>query len=395
MTTGVLPSRIGMEANEDMRRAKAKVTDDILQHSLGRVFRAAGYETAYGGKVHLPMTLDAIGFDCVSKDERAELAQDCTAFLRKPHEKPFLLVASFINPHDICYMAIESFAQAQGKKAGAASPSQRPPHQIALDEAMQLPEGMAADQFYRNVCPPLPANFAIPAGEPEAVRRVDPRDFRFYVREHWSPEQWRLHRWAYCRLTERADAEIGTVLQALRDAGLEENTLVVFTSDHGDMDSAHHLEHKSVLYEEAARVPFLVTLRGVTQPGLVDREHLVSTGLDLIPTLCDFAGIAAPPGRAGRSVRAWAEGRRPQAWRESLVVEGNVSRMIRSARFKYTVYDAGKPREVLIDLEADPGEMNNLAQDAAYLQTLQDHRKLLRQWYRDNGEQLDDKYLVP
>ena len=60
--------------------------------------------------------------------------------------------------------------------------------------------------------------------------------------------------WLYARLTEESDRRIGAVLQALKDAGLEERTLVIFTSDHGDMDSSHRLEHKSVLYEEAARV---------------------------------------------------------------------------------------------------------------------------------------------
>jgi choline-sulfatase len=396
MMTGVLPSRIRLEANEDMRRVK--VTEDIVQHSLGNVFRAAGYETVYGGKVHLPMGLEAIGFDGITKDERAQLADDCAAFLRKKHDKPFLLVASFINPHDICYMAARSFEQATGKKAagtGTQRPGQRPPHLTALEDAVKLPAGMSRDEFFRTRCPPLPANFEVPKGEPEAVRLVDPRDFRFYVRGHWSEEQWRLHRWAYCRLTERVDAEIGTVLQALRDAGLEENTLIVFTSDHGDMDSAHRLEHKSVLYEEATRVPLVVSLKGVTKPGLVDKEHLVSTGLDLIPTLCDYARIAPPQNRAGRSVRALAAGRKPEAWRESLVVESNRSRMIRTTRFKYTVYDSGTPREVLIDLEKDPGEMKNLAQDAEFRNTLEDHRKSLRAWYRDNGEQLDARYIVP
>jgi len=397
MMAGVLPSRIGMEANEDMRQAKAKVSQDILQRCLGQVFRQAGYETLYGGKVHLPMTLEQIGFELITRDERAQLADECAALLRKKHDKPFLMVASFINPHDICYMAIRSFEQSSGKavlgkRAGQEGSARA--ELAALDEALKLPAGMSREAFFSTVCPPLPANFEIPPHEPESAIKVDPRNFRVYAREQWSPEQWRLHRWAYCRLTERVDAEIATVLKALRDAGLEENTLVVFTSDHGDMDSAHRLEHKSVLYEEATRVPFVVSLKGVTKPGLVDKEHLVSTGLDLIPTLCDYAGIAKPQGLAGRSVRALAEGRPGDAWRDSLVVESNHSRMIRTAGFKYTVYDSGKPQEVLIDLEQDPGEMKNLAEDPAYRETLQKHRKLLLQWYRDNGEQLDAKYVI-
>jgi len=378
MMTGVMPSRIGMEDNADIQK---KVPGEILEQSLGWVFRNAGYETAYGGKVHLPMTLEQIGFDCISQDERRGLADACAAFLRRKHERPFLLVASFINPHDICYMAIN----ANGKK---------PYYTKELSNAQKLPEGVSRQEFLEKICPPLPPNFEIPQGEPEGVTQVDPRRFRFYVREHWGEEDWRLHRWAYCRLTEVVDAEIGTVLRALREAGLEESTLVVFSSDHGDLDATHRLEHKSVLYEEAMRVPFVVSWKGVTKPGLVDSDHLVSTGLDLIPTLCDFAGITPPKGLTGRSVRPLAEGRKPDSWRDLLVVESKHSRAIRTGRFKYTVYDVGEHREALGDLEKDPGEMKNLAGDPAFINVLEKHRKILRKCMEETGDKVADRYIV-
>lgn len=391
--TGVMPGRIGVEHNDDM--PDARVSEVLLRNSLGRVFRQAGYQTAYGGKVHLaPIQLDEVGFDCISRDQRTRLAEDCAAFLRQEHDRPFLLVASFINPHDICYMAIQSFEQAEGRKRrGMEVPSWVQP----LEEALKLPAGMSAKEFYGPVCPPLPANFEIPLGEPEAIMYStleNFRDFRIYVRRKWSAEQWRLHRWAYCRLTERVDQLVATVLQALRESGLEENTLIVFSSDHGDMDSAHRLEHKAVLYEEAIRVPLIVSFKGVTEPGLVNRQHLVSTGLDLIPTLCDFAGIPVPEALVGRSLRPLAERRVPEEWRTSLVVESKPSRMIRTARFKYCVYGYGEPREMLIDLEQDPGEMRNLAENATYKKVLNEHRKLLRDWYRENGEKLPQKYIL-
>ena len=386
MMTGAMPSRIGLEQNEDMPQVKANVSEALLAHSLGRVFRNAGYETAYGGKVHLPMTLEAIGFDCIAKDERAGLADACAAFLRRKHERPFILVASFVNPHDICYMAGRAYTQSikAGERADPATPVASP----------KLPPGPAGQAPPPDQCPPLPDNFEVPAGEPEGVREVDPRAFRFYVRQHWTKDDWRVHRWAYCRLTEKVDGEIAVVLQALREAGLEEKTVVVFSSDHGDMDGSHRLEHKSVLYEQSERVPFIVSWKGVTRPGLVDREHLVSTGLDLIPTLCDFAGIAAPKELAGRSVRPLAEGRAATAWRDTLVVEGHHCRALHTARFKYTVFDTGEHREMLVDLEKDPREMKNLASDPAYRDALLDCRKRLRQWYRDNGEALPAGYVV-
>ena len=389
MMTGVLPSRIGMEDNSGVR---LKVPPEILVHTLGRVFRSAGYETAYGGKVHTPMSVPAMGFDLVSRDQRAGLAEACAEFLRKKHDQPFLLVASFINPHDICYMAIRDFAEKSGTRKGLLDNAR--PEMQSLSEALELPPGVSRKDFFARICPPLPANFEIPQGEPEAVLRADARNFRTCARQNWSAEQWRLHRWAYARLTERVDAEIGRVLAALREAGLEENTLVVFSSDHGDMDSAHRMEHKSVLYEEAVRVPLLVSWKGVTKAGLVDREHLVSTGLDLIPTLCDFAGTQSPPELRGRSVRDLAEGREPKSWRDSLVVESGHSRLLRTDRYKYIVYDSGSPREQLIDVAQDPGEMKNLATDPAFADVLKRHRRLLKQWYQDNNETLEEKYVV-
>lgn len=389
MLTGVMPSRIGMEANN----TRLEVPQSILAHSMGRVFREAGYETSYGGKLHTPMKLDQIGFDLLTTDQREGLADECAAFLKRKHEKPFLLVASFINPHDICYMAIRAHAEAQKGKPKKA-PKSGSPHFVALDAALELPNGVSRADFFERLCPPLPANFEIPPGEPEALSGADARDFRAYVRKNWTEEDWRLHRWAYARLTERVDGQIGQVLGALRETGLENDTVVVFTSDHGDMDSAHRLEHKSVCYDEASRVPLIVSHKGVTKPGLVDCEHLVSTTLDLIPTLCDFAGIAIPKELTGRSVRELAQGQSPASWRKGLITESRMARMVRSPRYKYVVYSQGERREQLIDMEKDPGEMQNLAADPAYAQVLAEHREYLVHWYEGHGESLDPKFVV-
>jgi arylsulfatase A-like enzyme len=388
--TGRMPSVVNVGENAHGRRAD--VTPAIQARAMGRVFRDAGYETAYGGKVHLPrrMGLDAIGFTRLTGDSRKGLADACTRFLRQPHEKPFLLVASFINPHDICYMAINAYRATRGQKPIGNLDSR------TCEGLLAEPRRNPRD-FVEKHCPPLPANHGVPELEPECVTRnyVERRQFRAYVRKNWSADQWRLHRWAYCRLTEMVDAKIGQVLDALRDAGLEKSTLVVFTSDHGDHDSAHGLEHKSVLYEEAARIPFLMSWPGTLPAGKVDTSHLVSNGLDLLPTLCDFAGIEAPEGLFGRSIRPIAEGRQGTNWRDHLVVESQNGRMVRSERFKYNLYDSGEHREQLIDLEADPGEMRNLAEDPKHAAVLERHRALLRAWVERTGDPIASKYLVP
>jgi choline-sulfatase len=393
MMTGRMPSDVGMTCNSGLPGRKP-VPQPILDQAMGHVFRRAGYETVYGGKTHWPrgMKVDTIGFAPLTPDQRAGLAAAAAAYLKRKHEKPFLLVASFINPHDICYMAIDAHAEATGsKRLYPHSKTER----ARLAEALQPPRGVAEDEFLAKHCPPLPANHGIPKREPECVDKlVNMRAFRRYVRDHWPAEAWRRHRWAYCRLTERVDGQIGRVLDALRDAGLEEETVVVFVSDHGDLDSAHRLEHKTALYEEACRVPFIVSLKGVTPPGRVDRTHLVSTGLDLLPTVCDFAGIIPPDGLHGRSVRPLAEGQKSVDWRDDLVVECQVGRMVRTDRYKYNVYEDGAHREQLIDLEKDPGEMVNLAEEPKHEEALKDHRRRLARWVDETGDPVARDYVV-
>jgi len=174
---------------------------------------------------------------------------------------------------------------------------------------------------------------------------------------------------------------------------LEDKTLIVFTSDHGDMDSAHKMEHKSVLYEESVRVPFIMSYRPEIPEGTVDDTHLVSNGLDLLPTLCDYAGIQAPEGLLGGSLRALARGNSVKEWREYVVSESQNGRMLRTSRFKYCVYDSGRDREQLIDLKNDPGEMKNLAAVPEYADVLKAHRRLLQRWVERTRDKIAAEYV--
>ncbi len=406
LMTGRMPSSCGIECNEDNSVPEKAVPQRIVSASLGHTFREAGYRTVYGGKVHLPKveggdrTIAHYGFELISSNEREELARTCAAYLKEKHERPFLMVASFINPHDICYMAINAFAASQGQTALDSEPGRY------LQRALRRPEGVSEEEFFRTLCPPLPRNLEVSKDE-LSVYMLDKREFQRYVRQSWTDRDWRLHRWAYARLTEQVDREIGIVLEALRETGREQDTLVVMTSDHGDQDASHRLEHKEVLYEESVRVPLIVSWKGVTRPGAVDREHLVSNGLDLHPTLCDFAAIRPSPSLSGRSLRALAEGRSARRWRDYLVVENHIARLVHTGRWKYKVGRGGKHegdsclicrdrirdwdgrvREMLIDLEGDPGEMENLAPQRRFSAELALGRKRLAQWYRENGEKL-------
>jgi choline-sulfatase len=356
LQTGRYPSEIGMRENSRIGTEKEKVIG-LYANAIGNVFRNGGYQTFYGGKVHLPVTgsdVSVLGYELLTLYERDSLAAVCADFLlnRKKSDKPFLLFASFINPHDICYHAIR-WATPNDDLSKATPPE--------LDEALKLPDGISEKEFFGKYCPPLPDNHQPMAGEPSSVDSLlRLRIFRQIVREKWTEKEWRMHRWAYMRLTERVDAQIGIVMRALKESGLSESTMVVFTSDHGDLDASHKLEHKTILYEEAANIPFIISYPWMKKKGIVDNEHLISNGLCLLPTLCDIAGITIPSGLTGNSVLPLIEQNKNARWPKSIFLETETGYMIHNGRFKYELDDIGRIREMFVDLKTDPGETINM-----------------------------------
>lgn len=402
MMTGLFPSTLGFESNGDAR--SAHIPAPTLQHTMGTLLRQAGYETVYGGKTHWAegLNYETCGFVNLTRDSRDALAEACAEYIRQEHTKPFLLVASFINPHDICYVEID--ATVKRFELPAFAPGATVERQ-KIAQAVQLAEQEKRQGTFDQRCPPLVKNHDVTENAPRAIQadvvKRPPRGKKQashvyyymsdYVRREWTEDDWRMHHWIYHRLTEDVDKQIGIVLDALRDAGLDESTFVVFTSDHGDMDGAHKRVHKSFFYDESARVPFIVAGPGV-QSG-VDHKHLISASLDLIPTLCDFAGVQIRTELAGRSVRPLTTGASMPDWRTAVFSENGRGRMVRTARYKYCWYKTGIPRDMLIDVQNDPGEMKNLAIDPKYASVVEEHRELIRAHVREHNDALFAKFV--
>ena len=222
---------------------------------------------------------------------------------------------------------------------------------------------------------------------------------RAYPTRDWPVEdgRWRQYLWGYYRMTELVDAYIGQVLEVLRASGQEENTVVVFTSDHGDGMGSHRWNQKTIFYDEIARVPFVLSWKGRTKPCGRNRDHLVNIGTDLFPTLFEFAGITAPPGLRGISAAPAALGEGDPAHRDFIVSENNHhsgfgnptnvhGRMVRSRRYKYIRYNQGEPSEQLFDLELDPGETRDLTRSTEAYAALIAHRRMLSEYVRETGD---------
>lgn len=371
--TGKMPSYINLRKN-DVTDIYYDRIEQLKGDGIGFILKKAGYEAAYAGKQHLPgFTADDLGFDVLTLDEREVCTDLCTDYIKKEKKKPYCLVASLINPHDICYMAIRDFATTKASKDIIKNGTIEIGNvDRMLSELSNHPEDEGIE-----VCPELPPNHLPQQDEPGAVRQlIERRPFRLGAREKYTEEDWRKHRYVYHRLTEMVDEKIRKLLQAVKDSGQEDNTVIIFTSDHGDMDSAHKLEHKTVFYEEAARIPLVVCHKGVTPPGSINSTHLVSNGLDLIPTLCDYAEVSLPESLEGRSFKSVAEGKEVNDRREAIPVESEIGQMVVTEHYKYARFNVGDNDEQLYDLRNDPFEMKNAAFMDGNEEVLGEHRAL-------------------
>ncbi|MBN1641061.1 MAG: sulfatase-like hydrolase/transferase [Anaerolineae bacterium] len=206
----------------------------------------------------------------------AYLAQEASRYIREHQHEPFVLYVNFLEPH--------------------------------------MPFYGPRDDQYDPAQIPLPPNFeARPTDRQPLKARLFER--AYYQRGHsglplQTEADWRrmiANYWGLCSLV---DTHVGAILDTLADCGLEENTIVVYTSDHGDMMGSHRLIAKCVAFEEAVRVPLLVRLPG--QRSAVRVPQPVSQ-IDLAPTLLDLMGQPIPDGLQGASLRPAIDGQPDRA----------------------------------------------------------------------------------
>ncbi len=196
-----------------------------------------------------------------------------------------------------------------------------------------------------------------------------------------TPEQRRAAIRAYLACVSYVDAQAGRLLDAIKQMGLDDNTIIIFTSDHGWHLGEHGLWHKRSLFEESARVPFIMHTPDMKTGG--QRSDSLIELLDVFPTLCDLCGVPAPKQLEGQSLRpllnnttasihdyAFTQARRgkdAEFW----------GRTIRTARWRCTEWDEGKNGLEFYDHDADPYEYTNLANDPQHAATLKELRQVL------------------
>ena len=237
------------------------------------------------------------------------------------------------------------------------------------------------------------------AGEmnlPRTWNKVDlstvPRFVRESIRYNWAtpelnaPEMAKLRIALYYASLAQTDDCVGKVLRELHDLSLDEDTIVLYTSDHGEMLGTHNLWQKNLFYDPSAGVPLIVRAPGITGENAVC-ETPVSL-VQVFQTLTDLCGLPARPGLDGSSfadaLHRPQEARDTEIFAELNLPGRHAGYMIRAGNFKYCYYPNDMPE--LYDVAADPDEMKNLALRPEFKGRADEMQARLFAWYRPPQE---------
>lgn len=341
--------------------------------SLAQCFRDAGYQAFASGKMHVFPTRNRIGFDDVILCEEGRVQfgmDDYDAFLGErglagQHFGHAMCNNEYLyRPWHLpeeCHMT--SFITRQMVKLIRRRDPTRPafwylsythPHPplVPLREYLDI---------YRDVDPAEPY-----CGEWAVETRALPHFLQIHrqVRgEGLSPHDTRWARRAFYALCTHIDHQLRLVIGTLREEDLLQNTVIAFTSDHGDMLGNHGLWAKGMFYEDSARVPLiLVGVEGDARVGHHRTDGRLAELRDIMPTLLDLAGLPIPATVDGISLVSTR--RRELLYGEYREGEG-ATRMIHDGRYKLIYYPLGN-RLQMFDLHEDPRELRDLAQSVAH-----------------------------
>ncbi len=373
---------------------------------LGHVVSEAGYDTCYIGKWHLyanelgnhedpknsfvPRGPDRLGFDGHWAGYNFHHVYYDTYYHSETADKIFY-GKDVYEPDAQTDMMIDWFSKRQDPETPfCAFLSYGTPHDPWVDS--NVPER------FRNMF--STANFENP---PNYKDENDPYADKWGRLDDKEREELPLWRRNYCAMTANLDWNIGRLLGALEAQGLKDDTIVVFSSDHGEMFGAQGRRAKNTFYEEAARIPLLVRWPQAVPTGLVS-DACLST-VDIMPTLLGLMGLEIPESVEGMDCSAIASGATAPgpaaaflqntgacaAWED-----GYEWRALRDSRFTYAIYRRDG-KELLFDNTVDPLQMEDLAPKEEYEQTLRGFRNALAAkmesihdtfecctWYRDN-----------
>lgn len=224
------------------------------------------------------------------------------------------------------------------------------------------------------------------------------------IPDELSPVRWNPRakdRLDYLRTLLAVDDSVGRVLETLEQMDQLDDTVIIFASDNGFFLGEHRRGDKRLAYDEALRIPFLMRYPRLVRPG--SRPMAMVLNIDVAPTILDLAGLEPPKEMQGRSFRPVLEGRTKgwrNAWLYEYFREGWLPGVptilgVRTERWKYVTYPDIQDLDELYDLQSDPHEMTNLAQDADHHDQLEEMKRELERLKRETGYSREPELKLP
>ena len=310
-------------------------------------------------------------------------------FVEKHQRDPFILVVAFVEPHSPYNGPLNDV---------------NPLDDVDLDATATLPEHED-----------IPLRYRLMREWQQAEALLDRERLPIQLFFGITPDEYRSIKQRYLGLVTLVDQSIGAILGCLERGGITENTIVVHTSDHGDSLGAHHLFGKETMFEEAARVPWLIRLPGQTRPKII--SHPVSH-IDFVPTLLDLLEQSNHPQCAGKSLlplindeiaassplrTADATGSVFLEWAPNRTKVKKGSRLARRRKIKRAVEEStrtlvspdgwklclrDKDSNELYNLKDDPFETRNLYSDAQYASVVSRFTSEIYRWQEATNDKL-------
>ena len=403
LLTGTYSHIHGMTGNPEVTSpGDAPPKFDPAQETIAKILKREGYQTGMVGKWHLPVNPAKAGFDYfVYKDGAGGPYYNPGGFLGNPS-----LGSDEIQHYryegyetdiftDLCLKGLQQFKQPFFMMMQFFNTHRPwdPPHKYEhLYDHTRFPEpGTFWDNYEHRASPARTAKMRIqdmPDFKP-------PAGLTDRQRKQWNYQTYMQHFFGTLR---SQDENVGRLLKYLDDQGLAENTVVVYTCDHGFFLGDHGWFDKRFMYEQAIRVPWMIRCPGAAGRGSVRSDWVIN--IDNAPTVLDLAGVPIPSSMQGRSIvpilRGKSSSSEPPAFYYHYYEFGEPHWVaphygVRTERYKLISYYSRNEWE-LFDLENDPDEMDNLIIDngrhiqpgyEAVVPQLVDQLKQLREKYKD------------
>jgi len=223
---------------------------------------------------------------------------------------------------------------------------------------------------------------------------VDSEDKVMHNLKNVSNDDWKKVKLYYYALVSHVDDCIGQIIKTLKEEGLFEDTIIVFTSDHGEYLGDHGRIQKGMPAEDCiSKVPTIITYPKKIKPNTV--INLITESVDIAPTILDFCGVQIPQFVQGKSMKNLLQGKTDEHKEAALTEYFDTDKFkaacIRTKKFRYYFDDSGN--EVLFDIEDDKNETTNVISDVKYVDDLSSLRKLMMDKMLAAGYSRMDKFV--